>query len=53
MDQRTFCLSISKRNQKYATLLNQYSQHYDLPVSETLFKIVREYHEAKQVLIEQ
>lgn len=52
MDQRTFCLSISKRNQKYADLLHQYSNHFELPVSETLFKIVKEYHKNQKELIE-
>jgi len=49
MKTQQICLNVSKRNQKYLDLLDDYSLEYDLPKSATFFKILRDYNTMKCV----
>jgi len=40
---------VSKRNEKYIDLIDDYSLEFDLPRAATIFRIVREYNTLKCV----
>jgi hypothetical protein len=44
---RALCLSVSKRNQSTMDVVDDYSLHFNLPKSQTVFRIIREYHNSK------
>jgi hypothetical protein len=44
---RALCLSVSKRNQSTMDIVDDYSLHFNLPKSQTVFRIIREYHDGK------
>lgn len=43
MEQRTMCLSVSKRNKTAMEMVEDYSFEFNLNTSQTIFRIVREY----------
>jgi len=45
---RAVCLSVSKRNQPILEMLDEYSVEFNLPVSGTIFRIVKEYDQMKK-----
>jgi hypothetical protein len=44
---RALCLSVSKRNQSIMDLVDDYSLYFNLPKSQTVFRIIQEYHNNK------
>jgi len=44
MKTQQLCLNVSKRNEKYVDLIDDYSLEFDLPKSATIFRIIREYN---------
>ena len=44
MKQRTFCLSVSKRNKRYLDLIDDYSLEFNLNQAQTIFRIIGEYN---------
>lgn len=44
---RALCLSVSKRNQSAMEIVDDYSLYFNLPKSQTVFRIIREYHNSK------
>ena len=44
---RALCLSVSKRNQSAMEIVDDYSLYFNLPKSQTVFRIIREYHNNK------
>jgi hypothetical protein len=40
---RSICISISKRNRKYLQILDDYCHEFDTPKAQTLFRILKEY----------
>jgi len=44
---RALCLSVSKRNQSAMEIVDDYSLYFNLPKSQTVFRIIREYHDNK------
>lgn len=44
---RALCLSVSKRNQSTMDIVDDYSLYFNLPKSQTVFRIIREYHDNK------
>jgi hypothetical protein len=44
---RALCLSVSKRNQSAMNLVDDYSLYFNLPKSQTVFRIIQEYHRNK------
>lgn len=44
---RALCLSVSKRNQSIMDIVDDYSLYFNLPKSQTVFRIIREYHNNK------
>jgi len=40
---KTLCLSISKRNEKYLDMIEDYSMIFNKSKCETIFKIIQEY----------
>ena len=43
MEQRTMCLSVSKRNKTAMEMVEDYSLEFNLNTAQTIFRIVREY----------
>ena len=43
MEQRTMCLSVSKKNKNALDIVEDYSLVFNLNTSQTIFRIVREY----------
>ena len=43
MEQRTMCLSVSKRNKTSMEMVEDYSLEFNLNTAQTIFRIVREY----------
>lgn len=48
MDQRSFCLSKSRRNADTWEIADNYSSRWNLPMSQTIFRIIKEYDQLKQ-----
>lgn len=44
---RALCLSVSKRNQSAMGIVDDYSLYFNLPKSQTVFRIIKEYHDNK------
>ena len=44
---RAVCLSVSKRNQSTMDIVDDYSLYFNLPKSQTVFRIIKEYHDSK------
>tara|TARA_R100001443_G_scaffold95682_2_gene102206 strand:+ start:2020 stop:2175 length:156 start_codon:yes stop_codon:yes gene_type:complete len=51
MKNKQLCLNISKRNEKYLDLIEDYSMEFDLPATGTVFRIIREYNKLRAVSI--
>ena len=49
MKTQQLCLNVSKRNEKYVDLIDDYSLEFDLPRTATIFRIVREYNRLRCV----
>jgi len=43
MEQRTMCLSVSKKNKNALDIVEDYSLVFNLNTAQTIFRIVREY----------
>ena len=43
MEGRSICLSVSKRNKDLMQVVEDYSLQYNLPTSQTIFRIIREH----------
>ena len=43
MEQRTMCLSVSKKNKNALDIVEDYSLVFNLNIAQTIFRIVREY----------
>ena len=44
MKQKTMCLSISKRNERYLDLLDDYACEFNTNKAQAVFRIIREYN---------
>lgn len=44
MAQKTMCLSVSKRNERYLDLLDDYASEFNSNKAQALFRIIREYN---------
>jgi hypothetical protein len=44
MKQNTLCLSVSRRNERYLDLLDEYASEFNTNKAQTLFRIIREYN---------
>jgi len=44
MKKEQLCLSVSKRNKRYLDLVEDYSLEFNLPKTQTVFRIFKEYH---------
>ena len=44
MKKQQLCLSVSKRNQKYLDLVDDYSMEFNMNKTQTIFKMVKEYN---------
>ena len=44
MKKEQLCLSVSKRNKRYVDLVDDYSLEFNLPMTQTIFRIVKEYN---------
>ena len=44
MKQNTMCLSISKRNERYLDLLEDYASEFNSNKAQAFFRIIREYN---------
>ena len=47
MRPRSFCLSVSRRNEDVLDLVDEYSDMFGLSKADTLFQIIREYPKLK------
>ena len=47
MKKNQLCLSVSKRNNQYLDLLEDYSMEFNLNKTQTIFKILKEYNTLK------
>jgi len=47
MKKNQLCLSVSKRNNKYLDLLDDYTMEFNLNKTQTIFKILKEYNTLK------
>ena len=45
---RAVCLSVSKRNQPFLDIVDDYAVEFNLPVSSTIFRIIKEYDQMKK-----
>ena len=45
---RAVCLSVSKRNQSFLDIVDDYAVEFNLPVSSTIFRIIKEYDQMKK-----
>lgn len=48
METRAMCLSVSKKNQRVMDMVEDYSLQFNLNISQTIFRIVREYDQMKK-----
>lgn len=48
MESRAFCLSKSKRNMDAFDLIEDYSATWNMPMSQTIFRMAREYNTMKK-----
>lgn len=48
MESRAFCLSKSKRNMDAFDLIEDYSATWNMPMSQTIFRMAREYNMMKR-----
>jgi hypothetical protein len=44
MKSRAICLSVSKRNRKVLDIIEDFELEFDMPKSQTIFKIVEDYY---------
>ena len=44
MKKQQLCLSVSKRNQRYLDLVEDYSTEFNMNKTQTIFKILKEYN---------
>ena len=47
MKKNQLCLSVSKRNNRYLDLLEDYSLEFNLSKTDTMFRILKEYNSLK------
>ena len=45
---RAVCLSVSKRNQPFLDIVDDYAVEFNLPISSTIFRIIKEYDQMKK-----
>jgi len=48
METRAMCLSVSKRNQPFMDMVEDYSHQFNLNTAQTIFRIVKEYDQMKK-----
>ena len=44
MKSRAICLSVSKWNERYVDLLDEYADEFNMPRAQAVFKILKEYN---------
>ena len=47
MKKNQICLSVSKRNNKYLDLLDEYTMEFNMNKTQTIFRILKEYNTFK------
>lgn len=47
MKKNQLCLSVSKRNERYLDLLDDYTTEFNMNKTQTLFRILKEYNTYK------
>ena len=47
MKKNQLCLSVSRRNNRYLDLLEDYSMEFNLSKTDTIFKILKDYNRLK------
>lgn len=48
MQARSMCLSVSKRNQRFMDIVDDYSMKFNLNTAQTIFRIIKEYDQMRQ-----
>jgi len=48
MQSRSMCLSVSKRNQRFMDIVDDYSMKFNLNTAQTIFRIIKEYDQMSQ-----
>jgi len=48
MQARSMCLSVSKRNQRFMDIVDDYSMKFNLNTAQTIFRIIKEYDQMSQ-----
>ena len=51
MKNNQICLNIAKRNAKYVNIIDEYSKEWDTSRATTIFRIVREYHQLRELKV--
>jgi len=44
MKKQQLCLNVSKRNQRYLDLLDEYSDEFNMNKTQTIFRVLKEYN---------